>query len=284
MSTAPSQPPAAVTGKTPMVAPPLDPFATLCTGTNAKGISNDKTQFPGVQGLFFYSDQATKANDADKTTTLCVDPTQLGVMCISGVGADSNNGLEGGEYAHWGAGMGLQLAVTNEGGVVQMPFDATALGLAGFRLYMAGAAAGVAPIRVQVAMVDDPAIPDASKNLQQNAFLEGVDDANDIAADGLIEVNLADLKLPSWTNFEDPMFAFDPSRMHSLQFQVVTAPGEARPYSFCIADLEWFDAAGNVVNVPVPVVPDAAMPQATPSSTAPAESTAPSSTTPAAAP
>ncbi len=278
----------AATGKTPMTPPSLDPFATACTGTNAKGISNDNTQFPGVQGLYFYSDQATKEGDTDKTTTMCVDPTQPGAICISGIGADSSNGLEGGDYAHWGAGLGLQLAVTNSGGVVQMPFDATALGLAGFRLFIAGVTPETAAIRIQVSMVDDPNILEDSKNLQQNAFLEGVDEANDLTESGMIEVRFADLKLPSWTNVVDTMLPFDPTRMHSLQFQVVTEPGTAHPYSFCIADLEWFDEAGNTVAVPVPVIPDETMPAATattPVDPAPAPTDpAPVATDPAPAP
>lgn len=62
------------------------------------------------------------------------------------------------------------------------------------------------------------------------------------------------MSLPSWSDLDDDpdtddsaLFPFDPTRLHSLQFHVVTRPGVEAPYDFCVSDFMWLDADGNEV-------------------------------------
>ncbi len=216
--------------------------AVTCTDTpTAGGADNELPAFDGVQRIFLYG---------DGRSALCVDDTQAMTLCAEGTAWNSDG--PGGDYEFWGAGFGLQMADTDANGDLVAPFDATAAGIAGVKFTVTGVAGG-APIRVQMGMVDDPAITTSSANYEENGFVWGGGASNDLDADGEVSIMLTEFEFPEWTTFEGGADTpIDLTRLHSLQFQVVTAPEEAFNYNFCVSNFQWVDADGNVVDAPEP--------------------------------
>jgi hypothetical protein len=221
---------------------PDGPTAMCDEAPTSGGASNTLPAFDGVQRIFLYG---------DGQTTLCVDDMQAGQLCAQGTGSPSNG--PDGDYQYWGAGFGLQVADTDDAtGDLVAPFDATAAGIAGVKFTITGATGG-APIRMQLGMVNDPAITTPSANYEENGFAWGGGSSNDITADDDITIMLEEFSFPEWTEFEGGADTpLDVTKLHSLQFQIVTEPDAAHNYNFCISNFQWIDAAGNAVDAPEP--------------------------------
>lgn len=198
---------------------------------------------PFAQAVYTYSDQVS---------TICIESPEPGSLCAYGVGADSRVGTE--DYANWGAGLGFRLAPEDADGTLIAPFDANALGIVGVRYRIEFFEANL-DIRVGVTQVNTTEI--TFEDVAYGNIADGNGDEGDVSSDAEVTVLLDDLSLPSWSDLDaDPetvdadVFPFDPTQMHSLQFQVVTRPGNAAAYDFCLSNFEWFDAANAVVSPP----------------------------------
>ena len=210
-----------------------------CTNTAADGLGPEEAEIPAAIGVYSYG---------DGVTTHCISPAGMNQVCLEGLGADSDDGMN--EYANWGAGIGIQLG--DEGG-----WDATAAGVAAVRFSISGASAS-APVRMGITMANTGDVDFENQGFADYSGGVSGGDANDLKADEADRVvEFADLRLPQWTDFDgDPdtndqqLYDFDPTSIHSLQFQLVTAPGETRPYDFCISNVAWLDEDGNVVDLP----------------------------------
>lgn len=172
-------------------------------------------------------------------------------------------GPAGEDYALWGAGMGAFVGYQNEMGV-QVPFDASARGVVGirFRLESKGRA-----VRVMLTEFDSPAISDAVGNYQNNAFIWGGSTPNLLSNYGIYELRFGEFELPAWALVpEEHQRPLDASRLHSFQFMVANDPaGAYEEFAFCVMDVAWVDACGNVIAVSVaadqtPVIPTDPMP------------------------
>lgn len=187
-----------------------------CTITENEGLAPEVAQVPAAQGVYSYG---------DGVTTACLSSPAANQVCLEGLGA-----LAGDNYENYGAGVGIQLAVTDP---AEVPWDATADGVVGVKFSIAGPSTN-APVRVGVTMV----------GLTNNGF---VTNESGITAPGEQTLLFADLTQPSWSTIETE---FDATKIHSLQFQVVTAQAATRPYSFCVSGITWIDANGNAVDLP----------------------------------
>jgi hypothetical protein len=170
-----------------------------------------------------------------------VTPEQV---CLFGVVADAEY-----DYRNWGAGFGLLLAED------EVPFDSAALGVGLVDFDVVGVKEPP-NLRVMATMIDDPAIADSSQNYQDNPFIWNGSPTSDLAADGAYTLPLDEFLQPEWTNldadgdgFRDAGLRIDATRLHSLQFLVVTRPSISAEYDFCISSLSWRDAAGAAVDV-----------------------------------
>ncbi|HEY6726688.1 MAG TPA: hypothetical protein VI197_21790 [Polyangiaceae bacterium] len=187
-----------------------------CTLTTAEGLAPDVAQVPAAQGVYSYG---------DGVTTACLSSPAANQVCLEGLGA-----LAGDMYENYGAGLGIQLAVTDP---AEEAWDATADGVVGVKFSIVGPSTS-APVRVGVTMV----------GLTDNGF---VTNEGGITAPGEQTLLFADLVQPSWSMVEE---AFDATKIHSLQFQLVTAQAATRPYDFCVSGITWIDANGNAVDLP----------------------------------
>lgn len=188
-----------------------------CTNvTHTEGLAPDVAQVPAAQGVYSYG---------DGVTTACLTSPGANQVCLDGLGA-----LAGDNYENYGAGIGIQLAVTDP---AEEPWNATADGVVGVRFSITGPSSS-APVRVGVTMV----------GLTDNGF---VTNENGITAAGEQTLMFADLVQPSWSTLTD---TFDATQIHSLQFQLVTAQTATRPYDFCVSAITWLDANGNAVDLP----------------------------------
>lgn len=188
-------------------------------------------------------------------TTRCLEAAGPNDLCLYGLGADSDDGA-GNMYANWGSGLGIQLADAEEDGTINAPWDAAALGITAVQFTITGATAA-APVRFGLGMVETT-FGDVTVPFPDQPFVNGSDSENDMTTDGTYVVEFSNLFLPSWASYTDlctgnTYCTFDSSRIHSMQFQLVTAPGETRPYDFCISEITWLDSTGAPVDVPVPV-------------------------------
>jgi hypothetical protein len=213
-----------------------------CDNLDAESVDAETAAVPGSIATYSYG---------DAVSTRCLEAAGANHLCLYGVGADSDDGM-GNMYGNWGAGLGVQLAEAEEDGTVIAPWDATALGITGVQFTLSGVTAA-APVRFGLGMVSTAEIP-----FQEQPFVNGSDTENDYVADGSYMVDFANLYLPTWTEYSDLCVeaddcAFDASRIHSMQFQLVTGPGAARPYDFCVSDITWLDATGAPVDVPIPM-------------------------------
>jgi hypothetical protein len=58
-----------------------------------------------------------------------------------------------------------------------------------------------------------------------------------------------DLVQPSWGDHD---LEWDPTIIHSLQFQVLSAEQGTMTYGFCVSDIRFLDRQGNLIDVPPP--------------------------------
>ncbi len=225
----------------PSATEPATP-ASMCMNTADGG--GAPPMVDGATWIFSYGDSANMACMAPSTH--CLDVTQPGKMCLEGVAADAMTG-----YPCWGAGFGVQMAVADDMGVVTLPWDAAAAGVAGVKLTLTGSGPA---LRAQIGV---DGLPDDA------TYVHGGGTA-DIAIDGMEHVLMFDeFTFPSWTVAADAHpeldgVAMDTTKLKGIQFQVPTAIGATAEYSFCVESLAWVDAMGTVVDVVEPVVePDA---------------------------
>ncbi len=218
-----------------------------CDNTENDGLTTEQAEVPAAAGIYSYG---------DGKTTMCLSTEGGNQVCLNGLGADSDDGA-GNKYHYWGAGAGIQLYREDSAGNV-VPWDAEAAGVAGVRFTIAGVSSS-APVRMGMTLVNTDEV-----EFQSQGFIDGTGtdenrggDENDLTADGTTTVMFDDLVLPPWTDYDGnpdtddaSMYDFDPTSIHSLQFQVVTAPGETRPYDFCVSAITWLDADGNEVDLP----------------------------------
>jgi hypothetical protein len=214
--------------------------STAGMGTGGSGgagamdwIAGDGLGIEDLVGAFAFS---------DGVSTWAISAPVSGQVCLAGQGA-----LAGATYANWGAGLGLQFSATNAMGAVEMPFDAAARGIAGYSFTITGVP--TTGVRPGVAQVDATGLA-----FQENAFVNGVDAAGDIKADGTVTIYFADLQQPSWTGLPagdsdaGGGYAFDATQLHAVQWQVVTNQAIVVDYDFCISDFTWVDADGNPIS------------------------------------
>jgi hypothetical protein len=236
---------------------------SACTETTyANGnIGNENAMFSAVRSIYVYGDAVTSACTDDTTTP--------GTVCVEGnaVASDGGDAATTDDYKNWGAGIGLQLAETDGDGVLVAAWDATTAGAAPItqlRFTVSNLTAS-RPLRVQISNIDNPAITTAADNYQANGFMWG-GSATTKAKEGVNTIPLTDFELPSWavTNIERGLGAalpegaeiLDPTKIHSLQFQIANNPkDDPEMYKFCLSQVEWLDAAGNVVAVTVVETP-----------------------------
>lgn len=202
---------------------------------------NEPASFPGVRNIYFYGDDVT---------TACVTHNQ-DKLCIEGNAPVSSDGTD--DFKNWGMGLGMYLATT-------VPFDAASQGIAKVRFALTNVVGR--SVRIAITQVPDPNITDDSLNYQNNAFVYGGSEVNDVASDTLVTATLADFALPAWTHVVSPETGelavgsgLDPAQLASLQVQIVNGlEDSARMYSYCVGSLEWLDANGSPI---VPTVPGA---------------------------
>jgi hypothetical protein len=202
---------------------------------------NEPAAFPGVRNIYFYG---------DGVTTACVTHNQ-DRLCIEGNAPVSSDGTD--DFKNWGMGLGMYLATS-------VPFDAYSQGI--FKVRFALTNVVGRSVRIAITQVPDPNITDESLNYQNNAFVYGGSELNDVASDVTVTAALADFALPAWTHVVDGESAepavgltLNSAQLASLQVQIVNGlDDEARMYSYCVGSLQWLDADGNPVE---PVVPGA---------------------------
>lgn len=202
----------------------------------------EPAEFPGVRNIYFYG---------DGITTACVTHHRDQV-CIEGNAPSSSDGTN--EYEYWGMGLGMYLAVEST------PFDAVGQGIASVRFALTNVTGR--SVRIAMTQIPDPTITEASLNYQNNAFVFGGSEINDVSADTVVTAALSEFLLPNWTHLVDPASGdpavgqgLDATQLASLQMQIVNGPDDpSRMFTYCISQLEWLDANGTPV---VPVTPTA---------------------------
>lgn len=202
--------------------------------TSLAGASHDGILFERVQKVYTFG---------DSNTTACLDVAPYQV-CLYGVAADA-----GSDYTDWGAGVGLQLVSGKDPAEV---FDATALGIARLGFDLVGAD-GQLDVRLMATMVNDPEIPEALSNYEENPFIWGGNPAYDMSVDGEYDLFLETFAQPEWTTLEPSAGgagageSIDLRRLHSLQFQIVTRQEFSAEYAFCISNVRWLDENGATI-------------------------------------
>jgi len=218
-SSPPTEPPAGVP----------DPDPTMPTAQQCQSYGDDSVEVtdPALEGV------QVAYNFADGVATTCLQVLP-GQVCMRGVTADA-----GPDYANWGAGLGLLLATIDDAGTTY-PFDAKAFVFTqvGFRI---SGADGAPAIRPMMTMADDEL-----SNYDSNAFVFDGELGYEIKFDGEYVFALEGLQQPVWSNLDidgdgadDQFTPIDVSRLHSLQFAVVSVPGSSYAYDFCISDVHW---------------------------------------------
>lgn len=209
-----------------------------------QALSNDETAFPAVRSIF---------TDGDTTTTICLDNVKVaGTLCVEGNGTDA-----GEQFQNWGAGIGLQLDVQpNDAGDAVDAWNATALGIEAVRFTITNLNASL--LRVEVAQVADPAIASPyNNNYPGNPFVWGGSEPIGLQS-GVTTVELAQFTMTSWGEqaleygLGRPLAStlLEPAKLGTLQFRMMNAQGAlTQEYSFCLSNLEWLDADGNVVSL-----------------------------------
>lgn len=219
------------------------PNADSCglLASDNQGVSNEVVGVPGAAGVYFFGDEES---------TMCVLSSEANSVCVAGIGADP-----GSDFVQYGAAFAYQMASTDSSGNVTSAFNASMQSIVALRLDVTGVDALPTPIRVQITMVDDEVV-----DYETYPFLYGFDTDNDIVFDGSYELPLLQFQQPTWTGLDvdddgspDEGVPLDPSRIHSVQVQVVTEPGTTSPYDLCVHNLQWLDASGRVVE-PSPAI------------------------------
>ena len=191
--------------------------------------SNTKTQWIGASGLRLTPSNAVLAI-GDGASTFCVSSPQPGKVCFRGTAADA-----GAQYTGWGTALLVRLDSVDAG--LESPFDAQSAGIAGFRFTASGTGDLPTGLRVGVAEVDEPGLPN-----ENNPFLAGAGIRN-LKSDGSAVELFRDMTQPSWTKLPAGT-VLDSSRLYALRFQVPASPGRSIDYEVCISDLAWVDASG----------------------------------------
>jgi len=154
-----------------------------------------------------------------------------GRFCMSGT-VDSGPSGTG-----WGAILLVGLAdVERTTGTVATPLDASALGIAQVRFSVEHPpVSGVVPQMTQLQTADCKHLPDCSA-----AFSE----ASAVFDAGTVTARLADFSQPDGNSNNT---ALDPTLITGLQFYVGPLPSGSLDYDFCIQDLAFLDASGQVI-------------------------------------
>lgn len=214
--------------------------ATSCTSLGESGLADPDVPFAEVAYTF-----------SDQVTTICIESPAPGKVCAYGIGADAHGERE---WSNWGAGLGFRLAPEDENGMSLGPFDAQAAGIVGARYRLEFAETSLA-VRLGMTLMSTDDVPFEDQPFAHIGDGNGIE--GDVFEDTDVVVLFDDMALPDWADFdEDPetidadVYAFDPTRLHSIQFQVVTQADGPVPFDFCVIDFEWFDADGNAVSPP----------------------------------
>lgn len=247
------------TGTAPQVTPTVTPTGTVGpTGSNTVGpvgATGPGASGPGATGGTAGVDPAPTCaappatpapvpinavyGFSDETTTYEITEPSPGTLCLTGTAVDSNDGDD--MYGNWGAGLGLQVGTDDDTG-----YDAAMLGIAGvqFELSMVEGR----PVRVQMTLANIPEITTPAENFGSNAYGWGTTPKN-ITMNGPAVVPFDEFKLPSWSMIPAAYKGdLDATRLNALQVQIANNPGDAEePYSFCVSNMEWINACGEVV-------------------------------------
>lgn len=211
-----------------------------CESVEYDAISiNEPSDFPGVRNIYFYG---------DGVTTGCVTQNR-GQVCIEGNAPVSSDGTD--DFKNWGMGLGMYLATS-------VPFDAAAQGIEKVRFSLTNVVGR--SVRIAITQTADPNITDDGLNYQNNAFVYGGSEINDVASDMVVTAAFTDFALPPWTHFVHSGSSesavgqlLDATQLASLQVQIVNGLGEpAQMYSYCVSDVQWLDANDTPVE---PIVP-----------------------------
>jgi hypothetical protein len=218
-------------------------------GTSSAAASSSETCDPppspaadvALGGIYDYGDTKTTRNFTQPMPN---------VLCLDGTAYPSAGETD--DYEFWGAGMGLQLSPD-----AVMPYNAAALNIAGVQFDLTDWLER--PVRVQMSQVNDPAITDATMNFEENGFVYGGSSPKATKADKKVTIMFEDFKLPSWSAIPDAnQGPLDASKLHSLQIQIANEPkDEEAAYKFCITNVEWLDACGQVVGSTTLPMPEA---------------------------
>jgi hypothetical protein len=181
-----------------------------------------------IQGAFYcYTDNinptSCPAAAADGTRPPPFRPN--GGMCISGSTTVDPT------YAAWGAGLGLSLNDAGSPSFVKSAYNATANGVTGFQILIAGDTGG-RPLRVGFT---GAAMPTGAQPFVEFA-----------AGSTNLEVAIQDAVVPSsWTTDPNAGMVADPANIYDIQVQI---PGGdiATNYDFCIAGIQPVGPGGPV--------------------------------------
>jgi hypothetical protein len=173
----------------------------------------------------------------DGNTTACVDATTPGVICQYGFIAAVNSTPD----LIWGAGLWFQLSSLPDSTSPQVPFDAVAVGIAGFRVELSGIAGRI--VRFSITQVPP---------YQGQEFILGGITPLEFDNDGTVTVSFPEFQQPSWTSIPDG--AGDPLDSTQIDALLVSILNDrdkpAETYSFCISNFTWLDASGQPVDIP----------------------------------
>lgn len=235
MTTAPTTQPTTGPSMTATMMPTATGPMSSCMNTMDDGVA--PSEVSGATWIFSYSDSANAT--CMTPTKHCLNNDMPNSVCFDGIAAPA-----GDDYECWGAGMGIQMALADAMGTIQLPWNATEIGVAGVKFTIAGAAGGP-KIRAQLSQVG---LPDDA------AFVHGGGTA-DIGTDGEKVLMFDEFTLPSWTTMANPDLVgatLDASQIKALQIQVVTVQTGEKPYNFCLNGLTWLDANEMPVMVTAP--------------------------------
>jgi hypothetical protein len=211
-----------------------------CSNTDTQGFEGAELgAFPGATYVFSYS---------DATSSSCPEPS-LHCLAVSGAGAQFFGvaAAAQSDYACWGAGLGIQMALADDLGSVLEPWDAASLGVTAVRFNVSGVTGGP-KLRVQLSVV----------GLPDDALYAHGGGTADVGIDGEYVLAFADFRLPVWVLDAHPDLEgvpLDLSKLQTLALQVTTLPASSMPFDFSLHDLQWLDATLTPVMVPTPTPP-----------------------------
>lgn len=183
----------------------------------------------GIQGAWYcYADPVGTSDCVEGTTPYRAG----GGMCLTGTTAVNAPG----EYEAWGAGIGLSLNETGTGAdgsaSVKSPYNATANGVAGFRISITGST-GDKQVRIGFTGTAQPTQLPAP-------FYQ-------VPGPGEYPVMLADALVPAAWDVDNAGMLADPTNLYDLQIQIVGGEDPAASYDFCVASITPIGEDGNVI-------------------------------------